>query len=153
MYKATVRALIRRSMRHLNEGRYEPLLKMYADDAVLTFPGDNSLSRQHRPPQAGRAASGTHRGWAEIETLLRESVDRGIRFDIEDILVNGPPWKTRVCVRENHWILDEHGDEVYANRAAFCVVVSWGKIKSQEDYEDTERMAAYEREAGLEASA
>jgi ketosteroid isomerase-like protein len=153
MYKATVRALIRRNLRHLNAGHYEPLLKMYADDAVLTFPGDNSLSRQYRPPQAGRAASPTHCGRAEIEAFLQRCVDLGLQFQIEDILVNGPPWATRICVREHHWILDSEGNEVYANRAAFCVVASWGKIKSQEDYEDTERVAAYERETGVEASA
>lgn len=148
MYKPLVRALIRRSMRHLDDGDYEPLLEMYARDAVLSFPGDNSLSRQHRPPQPGRVAAVTHRGRTEIEALLRECVDRRIRFHIEDILVNGPPWRTRVCVREHHWIVDEHGDEVYANRAAFYVVVAWGKIRCQEDYEDTERMSTYERHLG-----
>jgi ketosteroid isomerase-like protein len=125
--KATVRALIRRSMRHLNAGHYEPLLRMYADDAVVVFPGDNFLSRQFRAPHGGRTASPTHQGTAEIEAFLRRCVDLRLRFQIEDILVNGPPWKTRVCVREHHWIGDEHGDDVYANRAAFCVVVAWGR--------------------------
>src|SRR5437588_5835306 len=122
MYKAAVRALIRRSMRHLNHGRYEPLLKMYADDAVLTFPGDNFLSRQHRPPQRGRAGSPTHQGKGEVEAFLRRCVELRLQFEIEDILVNGPPWNTRVCVREHHWILGEDGGQVYANRAAFFVV-------------------------------
>ncbi len=152
MYKATVRALIRRNLRHLNEGRHEPLLRMYANSAVLTFPGDNSLSRQHRPPQVGRAAHATHRGRVEIETFLQRCVELGLQFQIEDILVNGPPWATRICVREHHWILDSDGTEVYANRAAFCVMSSWGRITAQEDYEDTERVAAYDREKGVEAS-
>lgn len=145
MYKPVVRTLIRRSLRSLNQGRYEPLLRLYAVDASLTFPGENALSHQHRRPVSGRAPAITHRGRVEIEALLRESVARGIQFQVEDILVNGPPWRTRVCVREHHWILDAGGNEVYANRAAFCVVVRWGKITSQEDYEDTERMATYER--------
>src|SRR5918994_5499419 len=74
MYKATVRALIRRSIRHLNAGNYEPLLAMYANDAELAFPGDNFLSRQFRSPHVGRAASPTHRGKAELEAFLRRCV-------------------------------------------------------------------------------
>jgi hypothetical protein len=39
MYKAAARAMIRRNIRLLDEGRYEPALKMFAPDAQLTFPG------------------------------------------------------------------------------------------------------------------
>ena len=44
MYKATVRTRIRRSIRLLNEGRYETSLAVFSQDAVLCFPGDNSWS-------------------------------------------------------------------------------------------------------------
>jgi ketosteroid isomerase-like protein len=147
MYKATVRALIKRSIRHLNAGNYRPLLGMYANDAELVFPGDNFLSRQLRSPQEGRSASPTHRGKAELEAFLRRCVELGLQFQVEDILVNGPPWKTRVCVRDHHWILND-GEDAYANRAAICVVVAWGKIKREEIYQDTERVRAFEREFG-----
>lgn len=144
MYKATVRMLIRRNIRALNEGRYESTLAMFAPDAELTFPGDNSWSRQHRPPRPGRHASPTHTGRAEIEAFLRRYVDQRIHMEVEDILVNGPPWNTRAAVRVHHWIPGPDGDDLYANRAVLMVRTAWGRIRSQEDYEDTERVAAFD---------
>ncbi len=57
MYKASVRFLIRRNIRALNEGRYQPALAMFAPDAQLVFPGDNTWAGQFRPPQRSRDAS------------------------------------------------------------------------------------------------
>jgi ketosteroid isomerase-like protein len=145
MYKAAARALIRRNIRLLNEGRYEPALAMFAPDAELTFPGQNSWSRQHRVPRGGRAPDATHRGKDEIESFLRRYVDHGIQMEVEDILVNGPPWNTRAAVRVRDWIPGADGEDVYANRAVLMVRVVWGKIRGQEDYEDTERVAALDR--------
>jgi len=54
MYKAATRALIRRKIRGLNEGRYQPALAMFARDADLVFPGQNSRSRQYRITKQGR---------------------------------------------------------------------------------------------------
>jgi ketosteroid isomerase-like protein len=141
MYKAAARALIRRNIRKLNEGRYAPALAMFAADAELTFPGQNSWSRQHRVPRGGRAADATHRGRDEIETFLQRYVEHGIQMEVEDILVNGPPWNMRAAVRVHDWIPSPIGD-VYANRAVLMVRVAWGKIRCQEDYEDTERTSA-----------
>ncbi|MDQ1462638.1 MAG: hypothetical protein QOI08_4122 [Actinomycetota bacterium] len=144
MYKAAVRTLIRRNIRELNEGRYHPALAMFAPDAELSFPGDNTWSRQHRPSQAGRAASPTHQGKAEIEAFLRRYVDNHIHMEVEDILVNGPPWNTRAAVRVHHWITGPDGNDLYSNRAVLMVRTAWGKIRSQEDYEDTERVSAFD---------
>lgn len=145
MYKAAARALIRRNIRLLNEGRYEPALAMFDRDAVLSFPGQNSWSRQHRIPLCGRDQDATHRGRDEIESFLRRYVDFGIQMEVEDILVNGPPWNMRAAVRVHDWIPGAHGQDIYANRAVLMVRVAWGKIQSQEDYEDTERAAALDR--------
>jgi ketosteroid isomerase-like protein len=142
MYKAVARMLIRRNIRLLNEGRYEPALAMFARDAELTFPGQNTWSRQHRVPRPSRAAFATHRGRDEIESFLRRYVDHGIQMEVEDILVNGPPWNTRAAVRVHDWIPGADGEDLYANRAVLMVRVVWGKIRSQEDYEDTERVSS-----------
>jgi ketosteroid isomerase-like protein len=143
MYKALARKLIRRNIRLLNEGRYEPTLAMFASDATLTFPGNNSWARQHREPQAGRSAVPTHRGRDEIETFLRRYVAEGIQMEIEDILVNGPPWNMRVAIRVHDWIVGD-GADVYANRAVLMARLRWGRILDQEDYEDCERVAAFD---------
>lgn len=145
MYKAAVRALIRRNIRALNQGNYGPALAMFDQDAELTFPGDNSWARQFRLPQPGREVFPTHRGRAEIETFLRTYVENRIQMEIEDILVNGPPWNTRVALRVHDWIQGPDGADIYANRAVLMVRTSWGRIRSQEDYEDSERAAALDR--------
>jgi ketosteroid isomerase-like protein len=152
MYKVAVRALIRRNIRALNEGNYGPTLAMFDQDAELTFPGDNSWARQVRVPQPGREPFATHRGRAEIETFLRTYVDNRIQMEVEDILVNGPPWNTRVAVRVHDWIRGADGNDVYANRAVLMVRTTWGKIRSQEDYEDSERAAALDRHLAAAAS-
>ncbi len=144
MYKMAVRKLISRNIRLANEGRYAPTLAMFAPDATLTFPGDNSWSRQHRVPRAGLDPHPTHRGRAEIEAFLRRYVEFGIQMEIEDILVNGPPWNMRAAVRVRNWILDGAGTEIYANRAVLMVRSRWGKLVDQEDYEDTQRVAAFD---------
>ena len=145
MYKATVRWMIRRSIGRLNAGEYGPTLAMFAADATLAFPGNNSWSRQYRPPEPGRDAWATHRGRSEIEAFLQRFVASGIHMEVDDILVNGPPWNTRAAVLVHHWIAGPDGADVYANRAVLAVRTRWGKIQSQEDFEDTERVAAYDR--------
>lgn len=144
MIKVTARKLVRRNIRLLNEGRYQPTLAMFAADATLTFPGNNSWSRICREPKTGRAPYPTHRGRDEIELFLQRYVDHGIQMEIEDILVNGPPWNMRVAIRVHDWIIDESGEETYANRAVLMACLRWGKIQSQEDYEDCERVSKYD---------
>ena len=78
MYKAIVRSMIRKTVDVLNAGDYRPTLAMFAGDATLTFPGDNSWSRQFTEPGTGRESFPTHRGRAEIEAFLRPYVDAGV---------------------------------------------------------------------------
>jgi ketosteroid isomerase-like protein len=141
MYKATVRAMIRRNLRKLNEGNYEPALAMFRGDATLTFPGDNSWANQHRPTERGREAFATHRGLAEIEAFLQRNVEARIHLAVDDILVNGPPWNTRVAIRVHEWVEGPDGQDHYSNRAVLFVNTTWGKIRREEDYLDTERIA------------
>jgi hypothetical protein len=55
------------------------------------------------------------------------------------------PWNTRAAVRVHHWVPGPDGDDLYANRAMLVVNTVWGKIRSQEDYEDTERVSAFDK--------
>jgi hypothetical protein len=65
-------------------------------------------------------------------------------MEVEDILVNGPPWKTRIAVRVHDWVEGPDGVDIYNNRAVLFVNSVWGKIRAQEDYEDCERAAAFD---------
>ena len=94
MYKAAVRWLIRRNIGLLNDGKYQPTLAMFAPDATLAFPGDNSWARMYREPEKSQEQFVTHRGLAEIEAFLQRFVDQGITMHVDAILVNGPPWNT-----------------------------------------------------------
>jgi ketosteroid isomerase-like protein len=143
MYKAAVRWMIRRNISKLNAGDYGPALAMYADDVEFSFPGDNSWADEFRPFEAGRQASVTHRGKDEMERFLQRFTAAGIRMEVEDILVNGPPWHLRAAVRAHVWSPGPDGDR-YANRAVLFVTAAWGKLHTHEDYEDTARSAAFD---------
>jgi hypothetical protein len=142
MYKATARWMIRRAISKINGGDYGPTLAMFADDATLAFPGHNTWANLHRPNQKGRNAFATQRGRGEIEAFLQRYVGERIQMVVDDILVNGPPWNTRAAVRVRVWNAGPDGSDAYNNRAVLFVTAKWGKILSQEDYEDTERVAA-----------
>lgn len=145
MYKAAVRWMIGRNIDALNDGRHEPVLAAFAEDAILAFPGVNGYSGQFRTPAPGRHAFDSHRGRDEIAAFLRRYVDDGIQMSIEDILVNGPPWHTRIAVRAHVWSPGPDGSDVYDNRAVLMIDARWGRIRRQEDYEDTERAATFDR--------
>lgn len=147
MYKSAVRFLIKRSIAKLNEGNYQPALDTFAKDGRLCFPGDNSWAREFRPIVRSRRQHITHSGTDEIEAFFAAYIKSNIKMEVEDILVNGPPWATRAAVRVNHWIADDHGVETYTQRAVFMVNVKFGKVQLQEDYEDTERIAAHDTSA------
>ncbi len=146
MFNATVRALMRHSVRRLNAGDYSLLLKMADPDFELAFPGQNSWSTMIRPTQPGRERHVTHRGIEEGTAFADRFVATGVQFEIEDILVNGPPWKMRVAVRVQSFVPGQDGEpDEYNNRAVLWLEVAWGRLVRWEDYEDTERVAAWDR--------
>jgi len=146
MYKAAVRALLRYSINKLNQGDYSLLLRMASPNLELVFPGENSWASMFRPLSSGRHAHATHRGISEVTAFADRFVAEGIQFEIEDILVNGGPWSTRIAVRVHNYIADPGGGtDIYANRAVLFLEIRWARLVRWEDYEDTERVAAWDR--------
>lgn len=145
MYKATVRAMMRYSIKKLNAGDYSLMLKLASPDFELAFPGENSLSTMFRPQVNGRERHATHRGIEEASAFADRIVIEGIQFRIEDILVNGPPWNTRVGVRVHNFQPGVNGEaDRYNNRAVLFVEIRWGRLVRWEDYEDTQRVAEWD---------
>ncbi|MCE9622355.1 MAG: nuclear transport factor 2 family protein [Actinomycetia bacterium] len=144
MYKASVRAILRHSVKKLNAGDPSLLLKLAAPDMQLVFPGDNSWARMYRPVVKGRERHVTHSGVDECMGFAQRFVDHGIQFVIEDILVNGPPWNTRIALRVHVFIPGTDGHDAYNNRATAFLEARWGRLVKWEDYEDTERVAAFD---------
>lgn len=145
MYKATVRAIVRHSIRRLNAGDPDLLLRMAAPDVELAFPGDNTWAAMFRPVAKGRHVHTTHRGIDECRAFADRFVDEGIQFHVEDILVNGPPWNTRIALRVHDFRPGPPGEDDYANRAVAVLELRWGRLVRWEDYEDTERVADWDR--------
>jgi ketosteroid isomerase-like protein len=145
MYKATVRALMRHAIKQLNAGDYSLLLKMASPDLELVFPGDNSWATTFRPVERGRRPHVTHRGIEEATAFAERFVSEGIQFAIEDILVNGGPWRIRVALRVQDFIPGTGGaPDVYNNRVAAFLEIRWGRLVRWEDYEDTQRVADWD---------
>ena len=145
MYKASVRALVRHGIRRLNEGDPEFLLRLTGPTPELAFPGDNSWASMFRSVEKGRECHVTHRGVDECRAFADRFVANKIQFAIEDILVNGPPWHTRIALRVHDYIDGPPGEpDVYNNRAVAFIELRWFKLVRWEDYEDCERVAAWD---------
>ena len=134
MYKASIRALLRYSIRKLNDGDYSLMLKLASPDFELAFPGDNSWSTMFRPQQPGRQRYSTHRGIDETVAFADRFVDEGLQMIIEDILVNGPPWNVRVAMRVHDFIAGADDQDVYNNRAVLFLEIRWGRLVRWETF-------------------
>ena len=146
MYKTAVRALVRTGISRLNVGDPSFILRLASPGAELAFPGDNSWAAMFRPVEKGSDRHVTHRGLEECRRFAERFVGAGIQFEIEDILVNGPPWDLRVAIRARDFVPGPAGDDVYNNRVVALLELRWGRIVRWEDYEDTERVAAWDQQ-------
>jgi ketosteroid isomerase-like protein len=124
---------LRRDLRRLNDGDYKPLLAGYADDAVLHF-----NEGPHR-------WSGDHRGKPAIERFLREFTAAGLKGEIRDLWIGGPPWAMTLIARFDDRATGPDGEELYSNRVVILARTRWGKIVEHDDfYADTGRILAFE---------
>jgi ketosteroid isomerase-like protein len=132
VYVFVIRGLLRRNAARLMAGDPAPLLRMYADDAVLEFPGESTWGPEYR-------------GKAEIEGFLRRFLDAGLRGSIGQIWVSGPPWATRLAVEFDDWAYDAGGTtKVYENRSMLVLETRFGKVIRERVYEDTQKVAAFD---------
>lgn len=147
IYKSSIRAMLRYSIKRLNRGDYSLMLKMASPDFELAFPGGSTLATMFRPQQRGRERHVTHRGIDEAVAFAERFVADGVQFEIEDILINGGPWNTRIALRVRGFVPGEQGGpDAYNNRAVLFLELRWGRLLRWEDYEDTERVAAWDRD-------
>jgi ketosteroid isomerase-like protein len=124
---------LRRDVRRLNSGDYQPLLAGYAEDAVLRF-----AEGPHR-------WSGEHRGKAAIERFLQNFTKAGVQGKLTEIWLGGPPWALTLAGRFNDGAVGPDGEQLYANRVAIVVRTRWGRIVEHDDFFlDTARITAFE---------
>ena len=143
MYKAAVRWMIRRNIASLNAGDHRPALAMFSDDIEFSFPGDNSWADEFRPrasrPRGPRDPSRQGRDGALLAALRRRRApDGGRGHPRQRAAVEPASSRARPRLRTGRT-----GDR-YNNRAVLFVTSKWGKLRTQEDYEDTQRAAAFD---------
>lgn len=120
---------IRRNLARLWAGDPAPLLATYADDVRFSFPGRSSWA-------------GEFRGREEVAHWLGRFVRVGLRFEVHEILVGGPPWDATVCLWFTDRLAGDDGHLVYENRGTIVAKLWWGKIAAYEVHEDTQKVAA-----------
>ena len=134
-FRRALLAKLRRDVAALAAGDHRPLLRGYADDAVLVF-----TEGDHR-------WSGTHRGRDEIGRFLAGFVEVGLKGSVRDLWLGGWPWAMTILVAFDDHADDEQGRRVYENRTVLKCRTRWGRIVHQEDfYVDTVRMVAFDRQ-------
>jgi ketosteroid isomerase-like protein len=137
MYSWIVRRALRALIKRLNAGDIAPLVRAFAPDGRLVFPGENSFA-------------GEHRGKAEIEPWLERFVELHPYFEIHDAAVAGPPWNMRVFFRFSDRIAIPGGGE-YWNEGMEYLRIRWGRTREQRVYLDTERVAELDRQLAAAA--
>ena len=137
MYSWIVGRVLRAMMRRLLAGDVRTVVRTFAKDAHLVFPGDSSFG-------------GDHRGRPAVEAWLERFVSLGPSFTIHDVAVAGPPWSMRVCFHFTDRIPIPGGGQ-YANEGMEYVLIRWGLIREQRVFLDTQKVA--DLDARLEAAA
>jgi len=129
LHARAVRWAIRRNLARLWAGDPGPLLAGYAEDVRFSFPGRSSWS-------------GEFRGKEEVARWLGRFVRVGLRFEVHEIFVVGPPWSATLCLWFTDRLTDGAGVLVYENRGTIMARLAWGKITAYEVHEDTQKVAA-----------
>lgn len=121
-----------RGYRRLNAGDPSLLLALDAKDVRFTFPGESSWTADIH-------------GKDELERWLRRMIATGLQHEPEQVLVQGPPWNTTVCLRGTDHLTTPTGETVYSNRYVIWGRMAWGLLREYEVYEDTQKLPAFDR--------
>jgi ketosteroid isomerase-like protein len=124
MFSRLAKQLLTRNMARLREGDYRPLLKLDAKNIRFRFPGDSSWATEIDNRD-------------DLEHWLQRFVDLGLQIYPDEVITQGPPWSTTLCVRGTVH-LDNADGRVYQNRYVIWGRIAWGLLREYEVYEDTQ---------------
>ncbi len=129
MYKRIVEHKTRAGYALLNRGRFAELVQQFDPHVRFTFAGDHALAVH---------ASGRDEALAWFERVGR--LMPGLTLTPSVIVVQGPPWDTRVATRFTvEATLD--GGQRYANAGMQLIRLRWGKVVEDHLHEDTQAVA------------
>jgi ketosteroid isomerase-like protein len=95
------------------------------EEVKFSFPGNHALAAE------ATSAEGV-RTWLEV--LFARFPD--LRFEVEELVVDGPPWSTRVATR----YVAVQGDRTIYRGATF-MRLAWGRLVEESVYPDTQAIA------------
>lgn len=124
MYAWIVRAKVRKTFDRINDGDYLAMVDGLAHDFEYRFHGAHALGGRRTTRDA------MIRWWERTLRLLP-----GARFDLQDVLVGGAPWRTRIAVR-SHVSGPLPNGARYENTVFQFMTLSWGRVTSVETVED-----------------
>lgn len=125
IYRWFVRKQVLAGWELLSDQRIDEL--PLASDVHFVYLGDHPLAADLHGADAERA-------WLRDELFGRLP---GLRFEVEDMVIEGGPWSTRVAIR---YAAIREGQLVY--RGINFARVVWGKIVEETILPDTQALAA-----------
>ncbi|GAB3822012.1 nuclear transport factor 2 family protein [Kribbella italica] len=125
MYHRFVAAQVRKAFAEITAGNWEAMVRGMAPEFTYRFYGDHALSGERHTHDALRA------WWRRAFRLMPET-----RFTVNDVLVAGWPWNTRVAtaVTVDVGLVD---GTTYQNVVHQFLRMRWGKITEVRTLEDT----------------
>jgi ketosteroid isomerase-like protein len=133
IYRAVVRRQVRNLFAEANAGNWASIVDGLASTFSYRFVGDTPLGGTRTTHEAMRR-------W--FERLYR--LFPGSQFAPQRIVVEGPPWNTRIMtyVKIHGTAPQANGESApYENEFMQAMILRWGKITSVLTLEDTQRFA------------
>ena len=125
MYHRIVAMQVRKAFAEISAGNWEAMVAGMAPAFTYRFYGDHALSGERHTHDALR------RWWERCFRLLPNT-----RFEVQDIVVAGWPWNTRVATAVTVHVGVVDGSR-YENVVHQFLRLRWGKITEVRTLEDT----------------
>ena len=130
IYSLIVKQRIRQSFDHVNNHRWDELMRSIAPNVHHSFGGDHAIGGERHDAEALRR-------W--FERLAR--VLPNLHLEINNIWVKGWPWHSTVFVEWDGTATLLNGDASYFNRGLHVITLRWGKIHALDVFEDSQEVA------------
>jgi ketosteroid isomerase-like protein len=130
MYGFVVKRIVRRILRRLSQGDYEPIVRQFGPQSRFVFSGDHALGGERRGQDAVRH-------W--FQQMLQ--LFPGFQIVPQNVIVNGWPWNTVIA---NHFVVTAprtDGRE-YRNEGMQLLRLRWGRVVEDLIFEDTQKLVA-----------
>lgn len=125
IYHRIVARKVRTTFAQLSAGNSDGMVSGMAPSFTYRFYGDHALGGERRTHEA------LQRWWDRCHRLLP-----GTTFDVQDLIVSGPPWNTQVATAVTVHVNVVDGS-TYENVVHQFLRIRWSKITEVRTLEDT----------------